>query len=298
MNVTAAKRNETLKIGHGGGVSPAAGSIGLYFKEIGREKLLSAEQETDLFRQMEDEDSAAGAKDRLIRANIRLVVYIAKKFAQGGHSLSDLIQEGSFGLMRAVEKFDYRKGFRFSTYASYWIRQAIARSFSNQERNIRLPAHILAQINTLARASRELMQELGRAPSDGEIAGRLGWIAEEVTFIRNAAWEPESLDAPMGVEEDAPVVDFVADQNAENPASRAVETSMREAVTRAVSRLPARERDVIRMRYGLEGGCSQTLSELSRRFNISRERARQLEVAALRRLRHPKYSGELRAYLD
>jgi len=293
MNVTAAKRNETLKIVHG--VSPAVDSTGLYFREIGREKLLSAEQETDLFKRMEAGDTSA--RVRLIKANLRLVASIAKNYARFGQHLNDLIQEGNFGLMKAVEKFDYRKGCRFSTYASWWIRQAITRVLPNQERNICLPTHIVARINKLARVSRELMQELGREPIDEEIAGRLGWTAEKVEFIRNAVWEPVSLDAPAGAEEDLSVADFVVDRNAEDPESQAVQTLLREAVAGVVSKLPARERELIRMRYGLDGGGSQTLSEVGRRFNISRERARKLEVLALRRLRHPKYSSELKAYL-
>jgi RNA polymerase primary sigma factor len=248
---------------------------------------------------MEDGDLAiaTGARDRLLKANLRLVVSIAKNYAHGGQCLGDLVQEGNFGLFRAVGKFDYRNGCRFSTYATWWIRQAITKVFPNQERNIRLPAHIIARINTLARVSRELMQELGREPADEEIAGHLGWTAKKVKFIRNAAWEPVSLDAPAGVEEDSSVADFVADPNAEDPESQTVQTLIQEAVAGVVSKLPAREREVIRMRYGLDGGGSQTLSEVGRRFSISRERVRQLEVRALRRLRHPKYSGALKANL-
>jgi RNA polymerase primary sigma factor len=247
-----------------------------------------------------DSAIAASARNRLIEANLRLVVFVAKNYARGGACLDDLIQEGSLGLMKAVEKFDYRKGFRFSTYAIWWIHQAVTRGLSNQERNIRLPTHIIARISKLARVSRELMQELGREPSDEEIAGRLGWTAEQVEFIRNAAQEPSSLDAPpAGVEDDdLSVADSVVDRNAEDPAAQAISSQLREAIDRAVSKLCARECEVIRMRNGLDDGCSKTLSEVGRRFNISRERARQLEVVALRHLRHPKCSAELRAYLD
>jgi RNA polymerase primary sigma factor len=295
----AAKGNKALKIVHGDEGSSSVDSIGLYFREIGREKLLSAAQVTDLFKQIETGGSAAmGAKNRLIKANTRLVVSIAKIYARGRPCLDDLIQEGNIGLIKAVEKFDYRRGFKFSTYATWWIRQTILLALPNQERNIPLPVHITARFNKLARASRELMQELGREPLDGEIAGSLGWTAEEVKFIKNAVWEPDSLDAPKSEEEDSPVMDSVADRNAEDPASRAIQTLMQEDVAQTVSELPAMDREVIRMRFALGGGHPQTLSEVGRRFNISRERVRQIELRALRRLRHPKYSLKLKAYLD
>jgi RNA polymerase primary sigma factor len=295
MNVIKANQNKTLRIVHGGEVLPADDSIGIYFREIGRGKLLTAEQETELFKQMES--GVIGAKDRLIRANLRLVVSIAKNYTQRGQCFSDLVAEGNFGLIRAVERFEYRRGFRFSTYATWWIHQAIIR-FISEARIVRLPAYLTTRINKVNRVSGELMQELGGEPDDREIAGRLGWTVEQVRFVMNAAREPRSLDEPAGDEDDSSVVDSVDDKNAEDPAARAVQTLLREAIAEALSTIPAREREVIRMRFGLDGGCSRTLEEVGRHINISRERVRQLEVNALRRLRRPKYSHKLKEYLE
>ncbi|MDR2618103.1 MAG: sigma-70 family RNA polymerase sigma factor [Treponema sp.] len=295
MNVRAANQNETCKVVCGGEVSPADDSIGLYYREIGRGKLLSAEQETELFKQMES--GVTGAKDRLITANLRLVVSIAKKYVRG-QLLPDFVQAGNTGLIRAVEKFDYRKGFRFSTYASLWIRQAITRSFGH-EKTIQLPAYMTARINKVNRVSRELAQELGREPAGEEIARALGWTAGQVKFVMNvAAQKPVSLDAPAGEEDDSCLADFNGDKTAEDPASRAVQSLLRKDLIEALSRLPAREREVIRMRFGLEDGCARTLEDVGRHIKVSRERVRQFEVNALRRLRSPKYSHKLKEYLD
>jgi RNA polymerase primary sigma factor len=289
-----ANQSETFRSAYGGEVSLADDSTRIYFREIGREKLLTAEQEAELFKQMES--GLVSAKDRLVRANLRLVVSIAKNYAQRGR-LSDLVQEGNIGLIKAMEKFDYRQGYRFSTYAAWWIRQAIIRSIS-EARTIRLPAYLAARINKVNRVSRELMQELGRVPGDEEIAGRLGWSAGKVRFVMDADRNPVSLEAPIGGEEDSSFSDFAVDKNAEDPASRAVLTLLREAIAETLSRLPSREREVLRMRYGLDDGCSRTLEEVGRCIKLSRERVRQLDVKAMRRLRHPQYSRKLKEYLD
>jgi RNA polymerase primary sigma factor len=298
MNARTANQNqnETFRIVRNEGVSLADDSIGLYFREIGRGKLLSAEQETELFKQMES--GVAGAKDRLIKASLRLVVSIAKRYARGGECLSDLAQEGNIGLIRAVEKFDYRKGYRFATYAAWWIRQAIIRSLS-EKRIVRLPAHISVRISKMNRVSRCLTQELGRKPGDEELARALGWTVRQLSFVMNtAAQETLSLEEPAGEEGEGLKADFVEDKNAEDPAARALRTLHREALTEALSRLPFREREVIKMRFGLEDGCSRTLKEVGRRLDVSRERVRQLELNALRRLRCPAYSRALKEYMS
>jgi RNA polymerase primary sigma factor len=269
---------------------------GFRIRGLGREKLLTAEEEIELFKRMEEGDETA--RNRLLNANIRLVALVVKNYAGGGQRFFDLFQEGSMGLIRAVEKFDWRKGFRFSTYAAWWIRQAIIRAAPGEARSIYLPSHITRQINKVARVSHGLAQSLGREPTDTEIAGSLGWETRQVVFIKNAALKPVSLDTPASEEEDAPLASVVADKNAEDPVDAAVAALLREEIARVLSILPARERNMVRMRFGLDDGCPQTLEDVSRCFKVSRERVRQIEVNILRRLRHPEVSGRLREYLE
>ena len=309
--------------------------VRMYLKEIGKVPLLSAEEEIDLAQKMEegnvaqekivilkkrieesedeaeiadlkeeiktlqkDVDAGADAKKRLAEANLRLVVRIAKRYVGRGMLFLDLIQEGNLGLIKAVEKFDYRKGYKFSTYATWWIRQAITRAIADQARTIRIPVHMVETINKLIRVSRQLLQELGREPSPEEIAEEMGMPVERVREILKISQEPVSLETPIGEEEDSHLGDFIKDDNVPVPADAAAFTLLKEQLEEVLGTLTEREQKVLTLRFGLEDGRARTLEEVGKEFNVTRERIRQIEAKALRKLRHPSRSRKLKDYLE
>ena len=270
--------------------------VRMYLKEIGKVPLLSAEEEIELAKRMENGDEAA--KKRLAEANLRLVVSIAKRYVGRGMLFLDLIQEGNLGLIKAVEKFDYRKGYKFSTYATWWIRQAITRAIADQARTIRIPVHMVETINKLIRVSRQLLQELGREPTPEEIAKEMDMSVERVREILKISQEPVSLETPIGEEEDSHLGDFIQDDNVPVPADAAAFTLLKEQLVEVLSTLTDREQKVLRLRFGLDDGRARTLEEVGKEFNVTRERIRQIEAKALRKLRHPSRSRKLKDYLD
>ncbi len=270
--------------------------VKMYLKEIGRVPLLSAEEEVELAKRMEDGDESA--KKRLVEANLRLVVSIAKRYVGRGMLFLDLIQEGNLGLIKAVEKFDYRRGYKFSTYATWWIRQAITRAIADQARTIRIPVHMVETINKLHRINRQLLQDFGREPLPEEIAEEMGVSVERVREIQKIAQEPVSLETPIGEEEDSHLGDFIEDEDAPAPAEMASFVLLKEQLEDVLSTLTERERKVLQLRFGLEDGRTRTLEEVGQEFNVTRERIRQIEAKALRKLRHPSRSRKLRDYLE
>ncbi|MDD3414965.1 MAG: RNA polymerase sigma factor RpoD [Lachnospiraceae bacterium] len=270
--------------------------VRMYLKEIGKVPLLSADEEIKLAKKMEMGD--AEAKKRLAEANLRLVVSIAKRYVGRGMLFLDLIQEGNLGLIKAVEKFDYTKGYKFSTYATWWIRQAITRAIADQARTIRIPVHMVETINKLIRISRQLLQELGREPTPEEIAEQMNMPVDRVREILKISQEPVSLETPIGEEEDSHLGDFIQDDNVPVPADAAAFTLLKEQLVEVLSTLTDREQKVLRLRFGLDDGRARTLEEVGKEFNVTRERIRQIEAKALRKLRHPSRSRKLKDYLD
>ena len=269
--------------------------VRMYLKEIGKVPLLSAEEEVELAKRMAEGDEEA--KKRLAEANLRLVVSIAKRYVGRGMLFLDLIQEGNLGLIKAVEKFDYQKGFKFSTYATWWIRQAITRAIADQARTIRIPVHMVETINKLIRVSRQLLQELGREPTPEEIAEELDMPVERVREILKISQEPVSLETPIG-EEDSHLGDFIQDDNVPVPAEAAAATLLKEQLDEVLDTLTEREQKVLRLRFGMNDGRARTLEEVGKEFDVTRERIRQIEAKALRKLRHPSRSRKLRDYLE
>ena len=272
--------------------------VKVYLKEIGRVPLLTADEEISLAERMNGDDpvDAAKARKRLSEANLRLVVSIAKRYVGRGMQFLDLIQEGNLGLIKAAEKFDYTKGYKFSTYATWWVRQAITRAIADQARTIRIPVHMVETINKLSRVNRQLAQELGRDPTPAEIAKEMGISESKVREIIKIAQEPVSLETPIGEEEDSHLGDFIEDENAPAPAEVASNAMMREQLQEVLHTLTPREEKVIRLRFGLEDGQAHTLEEVGKEFNVTRERIRQIEAKALRKIRHPGRSKKLRDY--
>ena len=270
--------------------------VRMYLKEIGKVPLLSAEEEIELAKRMAEGDE--DAKKRLAEANLRLVVSIAKRYVGRGMLFLDLIQEGNLGLIKAVEKFDYQKGFKFSTYATWWIRQAITRAIADQARTIRIPVHMVETINKLIRVSRQLLQELGREPLPEEIAEELDMPVERVREILKISQEPVSLETPIGEEEDSHLGDFIQDDNVPVPAEAAAATLLKEQLGEVLDTLTDREQKVLSLRFGMNDGRARTLEEVGKEFDVTRERIRQIEAKALRKLRHPSRSRKLRDYLD
>ena len=270
--------------------------VRMYLKEIGKVPLLSADEEVELAKKMETGD--LDARKRLAEANLRLVVSIAKRYVGRGMLFLDLIQEGNLGLIKAVEKFDYRKGYKFSTYATWWIRQAITRAIADQARTIRIPVHMVETINKLIRVQRQLLQELGREPYPEEIAKEMNLPVDRVREIQKISQEPVSLETPIGEEEDSHLGDFIQDDNVPVPAEAAEFTLLKEQLSEVLGTLTDRERKVLELRFGLDDGRARTLEEVGKEFNVTRERIRQIEAKALRKLRHPSRSRKLKDYLD
>ncbi|MCE5197918.1 MAG: RNA polymerase sigma factor RpoD [Armatimonadota bacterium] len=275
---------------------PLDDSVRMWLREIGKTPLLTMDEEIHLAKRIEAGDEEAKAV--LTEANLRLVVSIAKRYSGRGMSFPDLIQEGNIGLIRAVEKFDYRKGYKFSTYATWWIRQAITRAIADQGRTIRIPVHMVETINRYIKTSSQLLQDLGREPSLDEIAREMGVPPDRVSEIIRIAPEPLSLETPIGEEEDSHLADFIEDQEAISPAEAASNLILREKIEESLNKLTPRERDVLKMRFGLDDGYSRTLEEVGRHFKVTRERIRQIEAKALKKLRHPSRSKKLRDYLE
>ena len=270
--------------------------VKMYLKDIGRVPLLSAEEEIELAKRMQEND--ASARKRLSEANLRLVVSIAKRYVGRGMLFLDLIQEGNLGLMKAVEKFDYQKGFKFSTYATWWIRQSITRAIADQARTIRIPVHMVETINKLTRVQRMLLQDLGREPTPAEIAEKMGVTEDRVREIQKIAQDPVSLETPIGEEEDSHLGDFIEDEKTATPSDSVASTMLKEQLLGVLDTLTPREERVLRLRYGIDDGKPRTLEEVGRVFNVTRERIRQIEAKALRKLRHPSRSKRLRDFLD
>ena len=276
--------------------TPIDDPVRMYLKEIGLIPLLSPQEEVELAMRVVEGDEAA--KERLINANLRLVVSIAKKYVGRGMLLLDLIQEGNLGLMKACEKFDYTKGFKFSTYATWWIRQAVTRALADQARTIRVPVHMVETINRVSRMRRQLTVELGKDPTPKEIAERLDMTEEKVNDVLQFSMEPVSLETPIGEEEDSSLGSFIEDEKADMPEETAIKTNLRESIMESLNRLTDRERDVLLLRFGLIDGRQRTLEEVGVEFGVTRERIRQIEAKALRKLRHPSRSKKLKDFLD